>query len=292
VTSAPDLRGPILAAIDLGDDTKRVVRHAFDLASELSTQLVLLHVLPELFAVRLLSTPAGFAPSLQTEIDANAADTVRDHIARLLPEAKSATVLITHGTAHGGILDTVERLNPGIVVIGPGRTAQRVARATTRPLLVTRRSPTGGGVLAATDLSDPSFPAIMLGAAEANRRGVRLRVVHCLDIDEKAYVATSGVAGLMAAYPLPETLLQQLATGAREQLTAAMSGVATVSETVVIRDAAVSGILRAAEQVVTSLIVVGTRGRTGLTRLALGSTAESIVSGAPCSVMVVPLHPA
>ena len=44
--------------------------------------------------------------------------------------------------------------------------------------------------------------------------------------------------------------------------------------------------------VATSLIVVGTRGRTGLARLALGSVAEAVINRAPCSVLVVPLHPA
>jgi nucleotide-binding universal stress UspA family protein len=39
------------------------------------------------------------------------------------------------------------------------------------------------------------------------------------------------------------------------------------------------------------VIVVGTRGRSGLSRLALGSVAEAVMSSAPCSVLVVPLHP-
>jgi universal stress protein A len=37
------------------------------------------------------------------------------------------------------------------------------------------------------------------------------------------------------------------------------------------------------------LVVVGTHGRTGLARLTLGSTAETVIRSAPCSVLVVRL---
>ncbi|HXW04205.1 MAG TPA: universal stress protein, partial [Vicinamibacterales bacterium] len=64
-----------------------------------------------------------------------------------------------------------------------------------------------------------------------------------------------------------------------------------VAETLVVRNSPATGILDAAQSVATGLIVVGTRGRTGLARLALGSVAESVMSHASCSVLVVPLHP-
>jgi nucleotide-binding universal stress UspA family protein len=40
------------------------------------------------------------------------------------------------------------------------------------------------------------------------------------------------------------------------------------------------------------LVVVGTIGRTGLRRALLGSVAETVARGAPCSVLVVRRHPA
>jgi nucleotide-binding universal stress UspA family protein len=44
----------------------------------------------------------------------------------------------------------------------------------------------------------------------------------------------------------------------------------------------------AAEEWKADLIAIGTHGRGGLTRLLLGSTAESVVRHAPCPVLVVP----
>jgi universal stress protein A len=38
------------------------------------------------------------------------------------------------------------------------------------------------------------------------------------------------------------------------------------------------------------MIVVGTHGRTGLARVLMGSTAESLLREAPCQVLVVKPH--
>ena len=43
----------------------------------------------------------------------------------------------------------------------------------------------------------------------------------------------------------------------------------------------------AAEELDTDLIVIGTRGHTGLKHLLLGSIAERVVQKAPCAVLTV-----
>jgi nucleotide-binding universal stress UspA family protein len=48
-------------------------------------------------------------------------------------------------------------------------------------------------------------------------------------------------------------------------------------------------IIRHATEVRTDVIVLGTHGRTGLERLLMGSVAEKVLRGAPCSVLVVKL---
>jgi NADPH-dependent 2,4-dienoyl-CoA reductase/sulfur reductase-like enzyme len=61
------------------------------------------------------------------------------------------------------------------------------------------------------------------------------------------------------------------------------------SETVVTHGAPAAEILRVATERSASLIVIGTHGRTGLIRLALGSVAERVVGEATCPVLVGPL---
>jgi nucleotide-binding universal stress UspA family protein len=48
-----------------------------------------------------------------------------------------------------------------------------------------------------------------------------------------------------------------------------------------------AAILRAARESHSDLIVMGTHGRTGLTRLVMGSVAEEVVRKAPCPVLTV-----
>ena len=47
-------------------------------------------------------------------------------------------------------------------------------------------------------------------------------------------------------------------------------------------------ILRVAEEVDADLIIMGTHGRAGLRRLAMGSVAESVLRQADCPVLIVP----
>jgi len=50
-------------------------------------------------------------------------------------------------------------------------------------------------------------------------------------------------------------------------------------------------ILRAAEETHSDVIVMGTHGRTGLSRLLLGSVAEAVIRKAPCPVLSVKPSP-
>ncbi len=54
-------------------------------------------------------------------------------------------------------------------------------------------------------------------------------------------------------------------------------------------DSVAHGILAAADRVGADMIVMGTHGRTGLSRLVLGSVAEAVLRRAAVPVLVVPL---
>jgi nucleotide-binding universal stress UspA family protein len=289
-----ELRGPVLCATDLSDEADAALRQASAIGTQIGAPVSVCHVLPEAFNVRVLFPQlAGVDTSFQTELTHKATEAVRSRLDAVLgADAASVRIEIETGSPHAGILTLAERLGAGVVVVGPGGTALRVARSASRPVLIARPSPTGGAVLGATDFSDPALPAVKLAAAEARRRGVRLRLVHCLDIDEAAYVAGAGLPGVIAAWPVPSSVMDQLDAAARDRFAEALADTSLVAEAQVLRSSPAAGILDAAQSVATALIVVGTRGRTGLTRLALGSVAESVISRATCSVLVVPLHPA
>lgn len=287
------LRGPVLAATDLTEGSDAAIRQGQQMAASLGAAFHVCHVLPEAYRVRVLFPQhAGIDEATQAALHEKARAALRQRIEAVTGGTAADIALeLDSGSAHAGIAETASRLGAGVIVMGAGKTAARVARSMETPILVARPSSPGGAVLGATDFSDPSLPAIRAAADEARRRKVKLRLIHCLDIEPSAYVA-AGAPGMMLTSPIPPGILDQLESDAHDQLDAALAATGAEGEPIVLREPPVSGILETAASTATALIVVGTRGRTGLARLALGSVAEDVMTHAPCSVLMVPLHPA
>lgn len=284
-----DLHGPVLINTDLSPESSEVVGEGVRLAEQLKTTWSLCHVVPEAFRVRVLFPhEAGVESDTQREIRGKAIEAMRRQIESVVGRQSHPTEIhLETGTPHTGILQAAGRKGGALIVMAPGPAAGRVARAAGVPLLVFRKS-VDGAVLGASDFSDPSLPALQLAASEAERRTAPLRFVHCLDIDTSAYFAAAGAPGIMAAAPFPESAVQALESDARDRLAQAAGGAR--ADIVVLRHSPGAGILQEATRTPTALVVVGTHGRSGLARLALGSVAEHVMDNAPCSVLVVPLH--
>ena len=73
----------------------------------------------------------------------------------------------------------------------------------------------------------------------------------------------------------------------RETMKREMERVRATGDAEVVDGSPASAVLEHAEKLGAELIVVGTHGRTGLSRLALGSVAEHVVRSAGCPVLVV-----
>lgn len=270
-----------------------MLRQGQAIASSLGRPFIACHVLPEAFRVRVLFPQhAGIDRAAQGELEGRARAMVAERVDAVVGDAGQApAIAIRSGTPHGGVLEAAAEAGAGLIVIGSGATALRVARSASCPTLVARPSPASGCVLGATDFSDPSLPAVHLAAAEAARRGARLRLMHGLEIDEAAYLGTAGLPVIVPGPPVEEPVIQDLESAARQRLADALTAAGATGDVIVSRQQPGPGIVDEAAASGAALVVVGTRGRTGLARLALGSTAEDIVRHAPCSVLVVPLLP-
>jgi nucleotide-binding universal stress UspA family protein len=155
---------------------------------------------------------------------------------------------------------------------------------------VARPTENSGVVLAATDLSDPSLPAVKAGAEEARRRGARLVVVSAIDWWGGAWTSAVGTPFGMATAMPPAELQNEVRASLDTMLRRALETFGAEGETRVLEGSAAAAIVQAAEDLGAELVIVGTRGRTGFARLALGSVAERVVRGAGCSVLVERLH--
>ena len=123
-------------------------------------------------------------------------------------------------------------------------------------------------VLLATDFSPCSETAAEAAVELARREGARLHVL---------YVASPRDA--VAVTPELARFAAQLGDGTTPPLVRAIQIGPPAQE-----------IVRYAAHHQIDLIVMGTHGRTGLARVALGSVAESVVRTAPCGVLTVKLR--
>jgi nucleotide-binding universal stress UspA family protein len=138
-------------------------------------------------------------------------------------------------------------------------------------------------ILHPTDLSDSSAPAFQYACALAPDSGARLVALHALEPVQP--IMTEGVI-------LP-TDTEYTRTACREQLHNMRPVDRMIEYDRLFRDGpATETILAVADEVGADLIVMGTHGRGGLSRLLLGSVAEHVLRRAKCPVLFVkaPMH--
>jgi nucleotide-binding universal stress UspA family protein len=132
-------------------------------------------------------------------------------------------------------------------------------------------------ILHPTDFSACSHHAFQLACALARNQGARLLALHVAE-------PRTQPMGMAPMPPLPEGHLGGYES--RLELLRPLDPGILLERKVSEGDAATE-ILRAAEEMGCDLIAMGTHGRTGLSRMLMGSVAAKVVQNAPCPVAVV-----
>jgi nucleotide-binding universal stress UspA family protein len=130
-------------------------------------------------------------------------------------------------------------------------------------------------ILVPIDFSEPSEAAFAYGRDLAMQFGAALHLMH---ITENPFLRAV-VSDPISLEEAPMRWLQDRLTDDDRR----RGAVAIVEQS----DEPANEILRYATSAPFDLIVMGTHGRTGLARLALGSVAEAVVRAAPCPVLTV-----
>ncbi len=289
------IEGPILAAMDLDKGSDDLLRQADALARSHHVRLSVCHVLPEIFAVRPLFPHLHLDDALKLhDLEAAVRDALLKRIRTVTDrEPPQIEIEIEQGTVHAGILRAAENIGAGAVVVGGkvdhqglhilGGAAEHVVRYAHCPVLVARPAP-AGKVLAATDFSDSALPAVEAGAAEAHHLKADLTIIHAVDL----IPVMSPLYGEF--YDLPALdLSDQMRELWQKRLDECVHQFMAKGGGLLRNGPAAQAILSAARELPAQLVVVGTHGRTGLSRIALGSVAEAVVRSAPCSVLTVRL---
>lgn len=139
-------------------------------------------------------------------------------------------------------------------------------------------------ILCPVDFSETSDKAYDYAYSLASHYEARLYVLHVIDVST-SQLPYYNYDGLVV-----NSLYEELDKSAAERLRAKVSDPArrgVQTETSVVRGLVPDSILSFAHDQGTALIVMGTHGRRGLSRVMMGSVAERVLRYAPCPVLAV-----
>jgi universal stress protein E len=288
----------ILVAVDLSDESVAALKTARALADARGAALAVVHVLASIGDVQpFFPQSYGINATNLLELERLAGEALERRVAEV-EGCSDVERFVELGAPYAEIVRRAEAWSADLVVVGSrGRTgisramlgsvAEHVVRAAHCAVLVARPARGSGVVMAATDLSDPSLPAVDRAAEEARLRGARLVVMHAMERSLAAYGAgAAALLGNVAPSPTAEDH-EQMRSSLVTLLGDAMRRFGAEGEALVLDGGAVASVVRAVEEQKADLLVVGSHGRTGLARLLLGSVAEKLVRLADCSVLVV-----
>jgi universal stress protein A len=138
-------------------------------------------------------------------------------------------------------------------------------------------------ILVATDFSAASVPALARATVLARESGAELVIVH-------AYQPPSLILdGYVppATYEKWDRSLEEEAMKKLQRLVEDAEKAGVVARPLVLTGPPDEAITEAAKDLECDLLILGTHGRTGVSRLLLGSVASRVVSTAPCPVMTI-----
>ena len=137
-------------------------------------------------------------------------------------------------------------------------------------------------ILAATDFSDTSATAVDWAIELARSHGARIELIHALLVPSRA-------TDFVPSPPDPTEELQAAASARLNEIDQRVGDLGIEVASHLRLGIPSQIIIESADDLGADLIVIGTRGLTGLRHLLLGSTAERVVQHAHCAVLTV--HP-
>lgn len=287
----------LVAGIASREADDPVLRYAVQCAGELGA---VLHVVHTFVPAEVLVEAYAGMPVLNPAIQRDYHRGVWEGLEDAVREHSAGTPVVPHavsGPASTAINRVAEGVRADLIIIGAtrhgalgrqflGTTAGRVIREAHVPVLVLREPPPDAlkRVLLANDLSEPSTYAHHVGIATTRQ----------LFGDRKLEFRTLLVVPYDPWFSLPaaqESLRLRAEARLRRFLDEQRRGGVTVDPSVRIGEPAAEIVAEASEWSA-DMVVLGTHGRSGLSKLFLGSVAESVLRDGLCSALVVPSAPA
>ncbi|HUH06089.1 MAG TPA: universal stress protein [Kofleriaceae bacterium] len=296
----------IVVGVDFSPESEAAVAQAMAVARRAGARLTLLHVgavpdaplgVPESMA----ATAAAYTQVVKQQLaeDRDALEALRE---RLLGQGVEVFHAVYDGFADTGIVEAAKELEADLIVVGThGRTglkrfilgsvAERVVRLASVPVLVARATdaPLAGGyakLLVPTDFSASAEEALELAQALA-AEDATIHLLHAWQLPPMSSASSAPVKAADDLFGEVRRSITNAVDETGEQLVDRhVDGGANLSFESV-EGSPAHAIQEAIARHQPDVVVLGSHGRRGVTRLLLGSVAENTVRHAPCSVVVV-----
>lgn len=286
----------IVVATDFSDNADQALRWAAHLARQQRARLVVAHAsLPASPpAPEFVVLPVEYFEELH-EHDRKRLEAVAAKLREGDLEVESELIV---GAAAPGILEIASRRRADLLVVGThgrtglkrlllGSTAAQVVRKSPCPVVTVHPGNAGKPRPIRTLLLPTDFSADATRAAEAATRALaadgrrRIVLVHAfsLPVESTHLPARVLLDAIRVANQGANARIQELASRLRRP--------GAEVDTIVREGVPADVVLEVAKAIGPDLIAMGTHGCSGLKRLFLGSTTESVLPSAPCPVLTV-----
>jgi nucleotide-binding universal stress UspA family protein len=287
---------PVLIATDLREasDVALVRGHAHAVA--VGAPVVVCHVVPDFLRNHPLFPQRNESDILRAaELIKEAAELVSEQVGRVLRISPDAyTVEVATGSPEDEVVRVAEEHHASPIVLGGkprtglqrvlGHVAERVVRYAHAPVLVARPGKHTNKILVATDFSKGSTHAMEIAGSLMKTGSIEGVLLHVM---QRPSTAISDVVGPFGSPWMPP------AKGAMDELgrlgETTLEGLAKqygFARWEQLEGDPAATIAARAESLDAEMVIMGSRGRTGLVRLVLGSTAEKVIRESVRSVLV------
>ncbi|HEX5655656.1 MAG TPA: universal stress protein [Polyangiales bacterium] len=279
----------ILVATDFSELGRAAITAALELARALDAKLDVLHV----FTLRELPDASGYTAAQMQQHEANARADLQGVVRPIAAEGRLGEGLLQFGDAAAHVLRSAAERSADLIVLGShgrrglsrivlGSTAEEVVRGAEVPVLVVKQGRAETPLRAlgvAVDLGPESERVVTPGIELAQALGGRAHLLH-------AY-APEVVPTEFGSGTVPLDWLRRRARESLLDLASPYQGSASLGECAVELGDPTTVILELAESLNVDLLVLGTEAKRGLTRLVVGSVAESVLRQAPIPVLII-----
>lgn len=287
----------ILVGIDYSPPCFNALREAARIANAADLSLICYHVLDQ----DILDEFKHHETYDENGILEFAYEKIEAFIRDVIGTAHDIEAFVKIGNPFIETLKLIKEHNPETLVLGSrgfgtiepstvGALASKCVRKAPVEVLLVRKNQDKPfhSIIACIDFSDNSIRAAYRAAEIARQDGAQLQLVH---IYRPPIYADSDIGWLGPAFPMiQEPSILDNTSNRLEKLSYELGKKFDLQDisSVVHRDTSITrGIHKSSKEMNADLIVLGTRGRTGLKILLLGTTAESLIHSTPCSTLAV-----